>query len=113
MWIGSWGGLKRFDYYSKDFTGSRTRGRVTSIWEDQTGMLWIGTSRGLYYFSDDDSDLPELKEVSANLKKYTINDIFEDNTGSVWIGTDQGVYRYDRGQYRFKHLVHIPIIQTV
>jgi ligand-binding sensor domain-containing protein/signal transduction histidine kinase len=67
---------------------------VYTIMRDSTGMLWIGTARGLSrfnyienrfvtvssYFFQNKSDIKDLDDV-------TITDLQEDRAGNIWIGT--------------------------
>ena len=66
---------------------------VRSIWDDGTGVVWIGTSFGLNRLKDTGltsftslGDLPQL-EVAISLHR--------DRRGDLWIGTmSQGLFRY-------------------
>ena len=61
-----------------------TVGRVASIFEDGSGVLWVGTSaHGLFRF---DGNRVEKVETSHN----RIRAINEDREGNIWVGTDGG-----------------------
>jgi signal transduction histidine kinase/ligand-binding sensor domain-containing protein len=93
MWVGTWpAGLTQFHqgvvktYTSKD----GLPGLVTSLAEDGTGNLWIGTHSGLAVLSQGHirvpKDLPhDLPDVQAILKLHD---------GGLLLGTPNGIYRY-------------------
>lgn len=68
--------------------------KVSSIAEDATGRIWIGTFRGLnrynahdwhqFYSTDKETDLPDNQ----------VNGIFKDSKESLWICTVNGACRY-------------------
>ncbi len=57
MWIGTMNGLNRYDGYEfKIFRSSAenpvnfTNNRITRLWEDQRGFIWMETYDGFYHF---------------------------------------------------------------
>ena len=70
--------------------------RVQCIAEDESGLLWIGTFRGLnrydgheyhqYFCADDTTGLPDNQ----------IKDVLCDRQGRLWVATVNGVCRYTR-----------------
>ena len=99
-WIGiHQGGVNRFDssgklikHYKKNFSHS--------IFEDRSGVLWLGTySNGLYKANSSSSNF-KPQEYGMNelniLSGYHILDVMEDNTGNLWLGTaGEGLYKYN------------------
>jgi signal transduction histidine kinase/streptogramin lyase len=61
---------------------------LSCIYEDESGTIWIGTSQGLYRYTDQ-----ELRKytVKDGLPNNFINVISEDKEGNLWIGTDSGL----------------------
>jgi signal transduction histidine kinase/ligand-binding sensor domain-containing protein len=61
---------------------------LSCIYEDESGTIWIGTSQGLYRYTD-----KELRKytVKDGLSNNYINVISEDKDGSLWIGTTGGL----------------------
>lgn len=84
---------------------------IKTIFEDKSGIIWIGTeSNGLY-------KLKSLSNVdyyvydanrSTSLNSNKINTIYEDEYGIIWIGTQAGINKFDKQKQYFKHHQHWP-----
>jgi len=111
LWIGTYGGLDKlvpseveglkdqFVHYKHDPTNpnSLSEGRVRSIFEDKSGMIWIGTEGGgLNRFNPSDKQFVHYKHDPANPNSLSNNYIFSiyehsSDSGSIlWIGTNGG-----------------------
>lgn len=94
LWIGSSKGL----YYLKDKQISKYTAKeglandvVMSLYEDEQGVLWIGTfAGGLSRFKDN-------KLASVNTRNGLFNDtayaILPDNHGNLWMSCNRGIFR--------------------
>ncbi|OAV44141.1 hypothetical protein A3850_006355 [Lewinella sp. 4G2] len=76
---------------------------INSLAKDQTGYLWLATSRGLYRF-----DGYRFKEFlhsstdSTSLPDNSVSVVFADDQDRVWVGTQEGgVALYDRSLDQF------------
>jgi ligand-binding sensor domain-containing protein len=84
--------------------------KVGSIFEDNTGTLWIGTWKyGIQIMNQDQETFEQVlseSELSANKDQVTLSNngltddyvsfITQDVTGKIWIGTyASGIYNYD------------------
>src|SRR6476646_6198945 len=97
LWIGTFGGLARFDGERfKVFTSADTPGfasaRIRSLYESRSGALWVGTV---------DGGLMRLHDGSATtytehdgLPPGVINSLREDGAGQMWINTSRGVAHF-------------------
>ena len=99
-WIGiDLRGVNRFDSsgklikdYTKDFSHT--------IFEDRSGVLWLGTySNGLYKANPSESNF-EPQGYGMNklnsLSGQHILGVSEDNSGNLWLGTtEEGLYKYN------------------
>jgi len=135
LWIGTnGGGLDRFDRENERFIHyqaspddphslggihegsvdphSLSHNVVTSIYEDQAGVLWIGTWGGLdkldretEQFTHYQADPNDPHSLSHN---YVLS-VYEDQSGTLWVGTGGGgLDRFDRESERFIHYQNDP-----
>ena len=79
----------RFKNYGSDEGLSLSS--TTCILQDRFGLVWIGTSDGLYRFDGFEFiafkyDPEDIKSISGNI----VNCLLEDKDGDIWVGTDNG-----------------------
>jgi ligand-binding sensor domain-containing protein/signal transduction histidine kinase len=70
---------------------------ITTLFEDHTGTIWIGTMKGLYCLERGSGRLV-FKAVDIGIpsgygEQEFVTSIVEDRTGSLWIATRNGLYR--------------------
>jgi len=149
LWIGTYGGgLCRmvaegegasevsFTCYrhDPDDPHSLSDDRVTSILEDSSGRLWIGTATGLNWLvpstssgqgpSTGSGQVPSMDSSQARFVRhrhdpsdpYSLGDdvieaLYEDRSGIVWIATAGGVNKYSRRANRFTHYRGLPVVR--
>lgn len=106
MWIGTNGGLNRFDgqtfksfKYDPSNLNSIQNNFINKLFEDHNNNIWIG-SRGVFQvfnpktetFSSDN----ELFHKNIPIPATTIADIFRDRAGNIWfINLQSGLYQYN------------------
>jgi two-component system sensor histidine kinase ChiS len=124
IWIGTFiGGLNRFEPYtsSEDSVGSFTRyqndlldptslsnNNVQTIYQDQGGNIWVGTSgSGLDRFDPVTDQFHHYTNDPLNPQSLSNNFVItinQDRAGVLWIGTfGGGVNKYDRAKEKFIH----------
>lgn len=106
IWIGTRGGLNRFDGNNiKVFhneignTNSLVNNSIETLFEDSRGVIWIGTkSNGLSAYHPELNQFEQIKSDKPELKldDKRIISIAESSTGDLWLGTWQnGLFIYD------------------
>ncbi len=122
LWIGTGGGLSKFDRKPKKFKHYRTEANnpnslnVSEVWcffEDRDGILWIGTNGGgvnrfdrknykFTFYRNDPKD-------AATLSEDRVWSILEDYSGAIWIGTNGGgLNKLDKNSGRFTRYRYNP-----
>lgn len=114
LWIGTWGGglnrlnlkedinsnpvFKRYTY--SDFGAlSEDWNRISSLYEDRHGNIWIGSPYGLTKFNIDSNEIKifrsrqnDITSISSNI----ISSMCEDKYGNLWVSTwDKGINRFN------------------
>ena len=109
------GGNDRFIHYQNDPQDlmSLSGNSVLSIFEDQLGILWVGTNfNGISKYNPGKRHFVLYRnrpnDVNS-LSKNTIHAVCEDSQGMIWIGTGGGgLDRLDRKKNQFTHYVTDP-----
>ncbi len=95
LWIGTaQSGLRRIKD-GKVFVYGKEDGipelQIRALFESRSGLLWVGTSYGLFKYVDD-------KFISVPIHPSYINCVTEDPKGRIWVGTQNGIYIFDEKQ---------------
>ena len=118
IWVGSLGGLDRYNQNTGEFDHFSLRGMgfddnlepiIYEIVEDQDGTFWIGTySSGVLHWTPEKGILKRYfyDENNPSLSNNLVNTILLDHQGGLWVGTNRGLNRYDRGADHFETFYH-------
>lgn len=103
IWVGSYGGLCRFNGVEfEDISRTRTGAPVSGVrclLEDSRGRIWIGTNdSGLYLY--DDTSFKRIVSVGESAQDRTVTDLSirslaEDLEGRIYLGTTDGLWMAD------------------
>ena len=75
---------------------------ITSICQDKSGYIWIGTENGLNRFDGYKFTVyKNIPEDSTSLMFNIVNKVFCDRNGHLWVGTNTGLQRYDEASDSF------------
>lgn len=111
LWVGTAEGLERVDATRQNHTVYRhdpgnpktiSANDIGTVFEDSTGILWIGTSSG---------GLNRFEPTSDSFIRFTrdeglpSNDVFgivEDDQRNLWLATDRGLARFNIASESFR-----------
>ncbi|MGQ1948432.1 ligand-binding sensor domain-containing protein [Geofilum sp. OHC36d9] len=92
IWVGSDNGVALYNatHFSYSTTLDWAKNySVTSITEDVSGVIWIGTKfNGLIKFSGQQAKFSFFNDDAEGLSSLNVNSIFVENDSVVWLGCD-------------------------
>ncbi len=134
IWVGTLGGglnkIMTTEDYGKYFPGSKTYDKirfirfqhstgnemsisnnaVNSIYEDRTGVMWVGTNlRAINRFDQSISKFRIIRSEPGNSNSLSNNNVFSflfDRKGQLWIGTQEGLNIYNNESKNFTLFKH-------
>ena len=119
LWIATWSGLAKYDGYTlkmyrqqPDNANGLKSNKITRLFEDSKGNLWIGTNyTGFYRYNRDQDIFEQYCRNSADMNSLSNDNvwaIFEDEEGIFWIGTEKGLNRFNPVTGHFIHYENDP-----
>ena len=93
--------MKRSDstwtYFSYEHDNMMTipNNRVTALFEDDKGIIWIGTEDGLCKYDYNSGEITRLDEDKKLFPSRMISAIEQDANGSLWVSTSGGIFCID------------------
>ncbi len=106
IWLGSEGGLIRFEPETKTFTNYLLDDlrRSMMMLEDRKGRFWVATgSNGLHLFDRKAGTVEHTYTTDDGLPNNQIWSVYEDNQGFLWLGTSSGLSRFNPETETFKN----------
>jgi diguanylate cyclase (GGDEF)-like protein len=115
LWVGTEGGLERFDPGAEGFvhlaaSPSSDTGlsepRVRAILEDDSGSLWVGTAKGGLNRLTAQGRLERFRhrpEDPSSLADDQVRALLQDSEGRLWVGTGDGLDLLDPSRHTFMH----------
>src|SRR5882762_506281 len=102
LWIGTSGGLARFDgvrfvVYARFNTPSMTDDNIRALAVARDGSLWVATDGGgLLHFQDG-----HFRAFGPNdgLTNEFVASVIEDRQGKLWVGTNRGLFRQNGARF--------------
>ncbi len=98
FWVGGTDGLWSLREGEWHRSGKFARRRVTALFLDRQGRLWVGTEGGLVMR---DGDRWQAFGEKEGLLGKSVSVVFEDRSGVMWIGTEAGVAKFDGVHWGF------------
>jgi ligand-binding sensor domain-containing protein len=107
-------GFKYYKYDPLDSTSFPGTG-IHQLWEDQTGMIWLGTSEATCRFDPRTETFTPLERSPANPFAIVHASAFnEDREGNIWTASQSGeLRRVDRKTGRYSSTDYAPLLGRV
>ncbi|PCJ88194.1 MAG: hypothetical protein COA57_03700 [Flavobacteriales bacterium] len=79
--------------YSNEFFSGKSENKVYEIFEDNKGLIWIGTRQGLAWVNPKTGThrFFQHDSTSSSISNNTVRTIHQDRQGNLWIGTENGL----------------------
>jgi hypothetical protein len=71
------------------------------LWEDEQGMLWVVTVRGLFKVNPTTQAVQQFSNSADGMSNY-FNDLYADAKGQLWLGSMNGLFIFDRPTQQFR-----------
>ncbi len=107
FWIGTDKGVDRFDANKEIFKNytrntqnenSMSNSRVLCLYEDNSGIIWIGTYGGGLNRFDPKTKIFTHYTEKDGLPNNVVYAILEDELGNLWLSTNNGLSKYTQGK---------------
>jgi two-component system sensor histidine kinase ChiS len=121
LWVGTIGGLNRYDPETGTFqhilhdpadAGSLSNDEVFALMKDRDGLLWIGTSEGLNRYDPQTGANTRFKLDAGgpgSAATDLVGSLMQDRAGTIWVGS-WGLHRYDPETGTFSAFLPDPAI---
>ncbi|WP_426295213.1 hybrid sensor histidine kinase/response regulator transcription factor [Dyadobacter endophyticus] len=113
IWIATAQGLNRLDPATGKFTyhqagrtylpGLLTDNWVRALYEDEKGILWVGTHHGGLNRFDPATGRFSYYNMKDGLPSNQVVSIAPDNSGNLWLGTGHGISRFNPSSRQFRN----------
>lgn len=113
LWFGVfYGGIMYYDTHTRTFRQifpkEQSAQDVRSLFEDKEGIIWVGTSEGVFQIDRDSKKILKHINVPDNL----VRTVIKDKKGQIWIGSfGGGIFVYtSQGKLlkQFNTYLHFP-----
>ena len=92
LWIGTWGaGINLLNPKIKNFKTYLMGIRVSCLFEDSDGVLWLGADNGLYTFDRKTDTFLRYKASRSFIDIPDVSRMVEDNQKYLWLQTSDGM----------------------
>lgn len=89
--------------FQNDVLSKLSNYTILSIYEDEMGMLWIGTNGGgLSYYNTQTHEL-KTYTIKEGLANNVVYGILSDKSRNIWVSTNNGVSKFNSAKQTFRN----------
>lgn len=106
LWFGIFnGGIMYYNIQTKSFQQifpeKESTQDVRSLFEDNNGTIWVGTSNGVFQIDRESKKI--LQHMNANAPDNLVRSVMKDKKGQIWVGSfGRGIFLYASNGKRLK-----------
>ena len=106
LWFGIFnGGIMYYNMQTKSFQQifpeKESTQDVRSLFEDNNGTIWVGTSNGVFQIDRESKKI--LQHMNANAPDNLVRSVIKDKKGQIWVGSfGRGIFLYASNGKRLK-----------
>ena len=111
LWFATWSGLYKYDGYNftsykhdVEDTTSIIDNTLSVLYEDKSGILWVGSRLGLERFNRESETFVHYTPNPSDTGDNESNQIWaicEDKNGMLWVGSGNGLYKFHKVAGKF------------
>ncbi|HEX8615043.1 MAG TPA: diguanylate cyclase [Telluria sp.] len=114
VWIGTHsGGLYRYNgYHAVKYASNANSGgnlphdRVSDLYEDAAGIIWVATQNGLARFNPETNNFTRFVPPPGPAAQRIVKKIIGDGKGGMWLATWGGLQHFDPAGGKFTLYLH-------
>ena len=100
IWAGTFGGLERLDQDRRRFHHYLFKIAVFAIFADSYGVLWVGSSDGLYHYDTARDAFIPFIDPGTGRHLNTLLCGLEDNDGNLWLRCTNSLIEIDKARLK-------------
>jgi signal transduction histidine kinase/ligand-binding sensor domain-containing protein len=88
---------QKLNLYNYNIQQGLVQSQVSSICQDPSDHLWIGTYGGISDFNG--KTFVNYSETDGLISNF-VNTVFSDHNGNIWVGTETGISKFDGSSFK-------------
>ena len=113
VWVGTYGNVEQYTGKWTDYARFFQSPNVSSITVDNSGVPWVGTDYGIYFFQESKWIGYVFSDETVKLTSPNITAVTVDLAGRIWICTDRGISIYNNGTWKAFFISSLGLPQNV